>query len=572
MSISSVAGAVKFLTSFLDAAQPTQSPIKATEEKPAPDMEKVHGGKEVQSPESMGVSSYLIESFLREIAENDKINMHSVLVFRNGVKICEAEFGARDIRVPRYTFSACKSIVSLAVGILWGDGGIDLDEKVADIFDDMCPQRAKIRTRGVTVRNLLTMQSGMSFFETDSLINEKWLHDCLSASIKGEVGEDFSYNSLNTYLLSAIILRKTGVPVSEYLTQRLFKPMEIESHFWEKSPEGIEKGGWGLYLKPDDMAKLGQLVMDGGAYNGLQLVPREYIADAVSPHAKTPRSIGDYDYGYHIWVGRNDDSFLFNGMLGQNMLGFRSSGILLVTNGGDNFNFQQCDYFKIARRAFGGSFEDRLPADDDGEKSLQSFVKSLKWDDERAVSRDKMVLFAGYRYTPDDARAAGCGLMPAVMQTLENNYTSGLKAIEIADRLDAIDVTYIENDDINRFTVGVGRPRICTLKFKNQYYLAAATGDIKKNEDDEPVLKITLDFLEMPSTRIIKLVKKKDGAVLRQSEMPGRQYLIDTVKNLSEKNGSKSIISSAVETIDPDYIEFKVDRLFRPEIAMREER
>jgi len=306
-------------------------------------------------------------------------------------------------------------------------------------------------------------------------------------------------------------------------------------------------------------------------YKGQRIISDKYIDEALKTHVVTDEHMGDFNYGYHIWVGRNTNTFLFNGMLGQNVLCFRDTGIMLVTNGGDNFNFQQCDFFDIVQRAFGGKFEDSLPEDRKAKRSLDQYIKSLKWDTPKKLPQEKLALFAGKRFVADDRDAPGCGLMPTLMQTLENNYTSGIKAIEIAPRTDAIDVSYIENDDTNRFTVGIGKPNICNLKFKEQNYLAAVTGDIKENEDDETVLKIIIDFLEMPSTRTIKLTLKKRGAVLRQYENPGRQYLVETVKNLTENQGIASIISSAVENFDRGYIEYKVDKSFSPEIKMTKE-
>ena len=164
------------------------------------------------------------------------------------------------------------------------------------------------------------MRAGVIFGEAEALSEQDWVRAFLNSSLKGEPGTEFYYNSLNTYMLSAIVLRKTGKKLTDFLQERLFGPMGITDILWETCPSGIEKGGWGLYIRPEDIAKLGQLVMDEGMWHGQQLISAEYIRTATAAHASPPPELGDFDYGYQIWVGRKTPAFLFNGMLGQNVL------------------------------------------------------------------------------------------------------------------------------------------------------------------------------------------------------------------------------------------------------------
>ena len=178
------------------------------------------------------------------------------------------------------------------------------------------------------------MRAGVLFSEPEALSETDWSKAFLNSSLKGDPGTEFHYNSLNTYMLSAIVRRKAGKGLLEFIQERLFDPMGITDVLWETCPMGIEKGGWGLYIRPEDMAKLGQLVLDGGLWQGRRLISQAFLQAALTAHASPPPELGDYDYGYQIWVGRKANTFLFNGMLGQNVLGFRDSGILLVTNAG----------------------------------------------------------------------------------------------------------------------------------------------------------------------------------------------------------------------------------------------
>ena len=573
MSIATTSRTIKLLTSFFDvksATQPVNPYICAK------DVFRIRPASQplkTAAPESVGVPSGYIESFLKEINDNDSINMQNITILRGDKIVCRASFGAQNIDVQKYTFSACKSIVSLAIGMLVDRGILTLEEKVSDIFDKECPARSKVRTKQVTVEDLLTMRSGIIFSELDSLTQENWLMGCLSSGIRGEPGKTFSYNSLNTYLLGEIIRKKTGVSLTGFLEENLFSKLGITDTFWEKDPQGIEKGGWGLYMRQEDMAKLGVLVMNGGVWKDQVISSKEYLDRATSRIAAVPDSYGRYDYGYQMWSGKDIDSFLFNGMLGQNLLGFKNNSIIIVTNGGDDYNFQQCDYFEIVNRYFGGTFFDSLPEDEKAKKSLDSYIKSISAYHNPGERPDaaNMAVFLGKKFVPEDDAAASTGLLPNVLQVLENNYACGLESIVVANRHDILEVIYQEKDSYNRLPVGLEKPNICVLTFKNQKFIAAVSGSIKQNEDDEPVLKIRVDFLETPCRREIKIVMKKGGALLKQTETPGIKYVNDGMDTIAKTQATKPIMSMVIGSADMEYVRYKTEKVFCPEIRMKQE-
>ena len=567
MSITATGHSLKMIVNFLDPKQSTKPIIEDTPLKKLIPIGPVDMPFERTSPESVGISSSYIESFLRELARDRVINMHSVLILKDGKVICDAVFGAQLANVAKHTFSACKSIVSLAIGMLYDEGILSLDEKISDIFEKECPSMSRFKTKQVTVENLLTMQSGMSFSESDSITRKDWLSECLSSGIKGEPGKVFSYNSLNTYLLGAIVAKKAGVSLSEFLEEKLFSPLHIKDYYWEKCPDGREKGGWGLYIKPEDMAKIGMLIMNGGIWDGERIISKKYVDLATSPHAKVPKSYGRYNYGYQIWVGRDINSFLFNGMLGQNTIGFKDNGILIVTNGGDSFNFQQSEYFEIVNRYFGGRFRDKAEENKRAEKSLEAYIKSLSDYNKVETAKTDFSIFTGKILVPDDPRTVSTGLLPNLLQVIENNYTAGIKSITISNRKDMLEIIYEENNNYNRFNVGLSKPEVCVLKFGNQRYHAAVQGKITSNEDDIPVLKIKIDFLETPCTRIIKLFHMGESMILRHDEMPGKKYVLG---NIEEIQSGKNLLGFAIGNIDEEYIEYRINRIFSPEIKLKQ--
>ena len=123
-------------------------------------------------------------------------------------------------------------------------------------------------------------------------------------------------------MLSACIRERTGKDMFDILFERIFRPMGINDIFWEKCPMGITKGGWGLYMRLEDLMKFGSLFLSGGMFNGQRLISEEWIAEMTKKQIDTPATSNKYGYGFHIWKSIRKDSYQFNGMLGQNLIIF----------------------------------------------------------------------------------------------------------------------------------------------------------------------------------------------------------------------------------------------------------
>src|SRR5699024_4911566 len=144
------------------------------------------------------------------------------------------------------------------------------------------------RFRSLTVRHLLTMTSGVDFDEVGAVTEEDWVKCYFESGVRFEPGAEFAYNSMNSYLLSAIVRERTGQGLSQVLRPRVFVPLGFGRVHWETCPRGIEKGGWGLYLCPEDMAKIGQLLLQKGRWNGRQLVSEEFLREMTRKQVDTP--------------------------------------------------------------------------------------------------------------------------------------------------------------------------------------------------------------------------------------------------------------------------------------------
>ncbi len=570
MNITTASRTFQLLKSICDTKSATESFLPPSGEKLSLPLRAAQQPFDRVTPESQGIPSDHIRRFLEELGQGDDLYTQTVLVLRNGKLLCAAAYGAQTLDAPKYTFSACKSITSLAIGLLFDDGLLHPEDRIGELFTDLLTPAALRRLRDLTVEDLLTMRSGIQFSEAQSATERDWLHEILNTPFITEPGTVFHYNSLNTYLLAAIVCRVSGESMVSFLEKRLFIPMGITDILWERSSEGIEKGGWGLYIRAEDIAKLGQLVLNGGVWNGQQLISRAYLTAATTAHVTPPVETGEFDYGYQIWVGRRENTFLFNGMLGQNVLGYRDSGILIVTNAGADTDYQEGRFFEIVSRYFGGAFPERLPEDTEARARLADCVKALSYYNRPPETLDgRADRFLDRSFTAVDPHAPSTGLLPVLLQIVHNNYTSGLTSLALSRRGDLPELIYREHDAVHRLPIGLGTPYISELSFQGDCFRIAVHGRFTHDEEERPVFYIRLDFLETPSVRILKLILTDDGLLLRQSETPGVPYLCDKLRAAARQPLLKPLLLLAAGGTEDDFLHYKVRRIMAPEVRLK---
>jgi len=570
MSILSTGQSLQLMMRLLDPGQTTEALIETGPQKPSIPIGRSSQPLEEDSPENQGISSAHIEAFLRELAAEPTLNMHSVLVVRHGKLLCRAAFGAQRTDLPRQTYSACKSITSLAVGLAMDDGLLHPDDKLVDLFAEECSTVNRQLLRGITLSHLLTMTAPVPFNEASSMATDDWIRGYLSTPRINEPGRKFQYNSLNTYMLAAAVTKVTGRSLTEYLEERIFAPMGIADYFWETCPKGFVKGGWGLYMLPEDLAKLGLLVQNGGVWNDRQLISKEYLDSATHTWALAPEHYGDFNYGWQIWVGRKANTFLFNGMLGQNVLCFRDNDVILVSHAGNDESFQQSRYFSIAQKYFLPQLSpDPLPKDLTAERRLKKYLQQLASTPGSAPSQAVFALFDGRRMQADHPHAASAGLLPLILQAVENTYSRGLQAITVGGSRYYPELFYEERDQVHHIIAGTEEPYLQDVTVHGNVFRVAAQAVFSQDEDDNPMLRIKLDFLETPCTRILKIFLTPSGPVVRQQETPGSDFLMQLQSGMPQSAAAKTVISAILGTGDPELIRWKVHRIFDQRMEFR---
>ncbi len=578
MNLSSINRTINLFGQLIDTKKSTVPIIKTSPQKMALSSVPTLAPFERTVPENVGVPSGLVDEFLTDIQNDKTINLHGIMIVKNHSVICEKALGMYDLNMPRMIFSASKSITSLAVGMLIDDGVLALNDKVTDIFSDMIGAINRIKLKELTVKDLLTMTSTVVFNELESISEEDWVKAFLNSSLKGEIGSTFNYNSLNTYMLAAIVCRKSGTTLTDFLRKRLFKPLGIEEILWEKCPLGIEKGGWGFYIRPEDLAKIGCMMLDGGIWNGKQIISSGYLKMATAAQSFPNSDIGSFNYGFQIWTSKRDESFLFNGMFGQNMICFKNNGIVIVTNAGNGELFQQSNYFEYLHKYFSGPFEARIAPNLKAYGKLQKTIASFEalpliqprpaFGYSRAFQRSLGSL-NGKRYMAVSKDAPSVGLAPITMQCIQNLYTEGVKSVgfEVADR--KLYINYEEAGEAYRFAVGFNCAEYTDFSFRGESFKAGACARFVKNEDSLPVLDIRIDFLEMPYSRCLKFVFDGDKLKLYHDEYPGAIFAKDIFENFKDDISEKMIFSTLIDKVDLDYVDYKIDKIFAPVIEFR---
>lgn len=572
MNINTLNRTLVLLKRLFDTSVSTETIIPLNPQKPAVARTPAEQPFPRATPESQGVPSGTILSFVEELHSHRELEMHNLLILRNGKIIYENSFGSHDYHLWKNTYSECKSITSLAIGLLADEGKLSVDDKVINILEDVVPLGARIKFKNLTVEDLLTMRSTVIFNEASSMATTEWIKGFFNSSTSGETGRTFNYNSLNSYILSVIVNKLSGMSMSLYLEEKLFRPMGITGYFWEKCPQGIEKGGWGLYIRPEDIAKLGQLVLNKGMWKGQRLISEEWLNKATASHCTTPAEYGKYDYGYHIWVDCKNNAFLFNGMLSQNVMGFKDSGILIVSNAGIAEMFQQSNYYDIACKHLGGSFSSVLPEDNSAHRKLTPsvgrFRKIFNFSQKNKDISPEFRFLDGKLYSVDQAPSTG--LFPVFLQTVQNNYTKGTRAVGFRRQEGHMVMTYYEEDETHVVPIGFSQPIISDLEFHGEPYRVAVSGTCTENEDGIPVLKISIVFMETPCTRILKFYHDGISLMMKCCETPGTNFLMGSIKILAQGMMDKPIVGTTLSKLDYDYINYKIYRLFEPTLNLRE--
>lgn len=332
-----------------------------------------------------------IGNFIQE-AKEEGIELNSLMILVHGRVLFETWYAPYAPELPHAMHSFTKGLTSAAVGFLVEEGRLSLADSVISFFPERCPDEISENLRKMTVWHLLTMTCG---HETEPARTgvEDYIRNFLNWPVPYEPGTHFYYNSMGTYMLTAILKKLTGQNLVSYLWPRLLEPLGIYDVCCDQCPMGVENGGGGAYLRTEDMAKIAQLYLQNGLWNGTRLMDPEWIKQSVSvqfsgsyDHMFPEKEDWKHGYGFFFWQCRVPGVYRFDGSFGQFGIVIPQYDAVIVTTASD----------PMPERILELCWKHLLPAlsKEDRQENWKELVKNtsdlnMKWYNEDGMVRNR---------------------------------------------------------------------------------------------------------------------------------------------------------------------------------------
>ncbi len=534
---------------------------------------------ERSSPERHGISSSRIYSFLSAVEAEKRVNVHNVMIVKDGVVVAECSAPGYHTNVRHLAHSMSKTLTGIAIGMLVDEGSLDINTPIADLFPEF--KILDKRFLDMTVYHLLTMSSGVPFSEAGTVTEDLWTPTFFSSRLSFAPGTLFAYNSMNSYILARIVVRASGMSLTDFLTVRLFNPLGIHNVFIEKGPEGIEKGGWGVHMSAESWAKVGIMLQNGGVYKGRRIISEKWVAESTATHSKVPESVGAFNYGYQVWVSREGDDFLFSGMLGQNVWVCPKNGITVVTNSGNNELFQANPTVELIRQYFGGDLTDKTGLEEANLAMLRDkeigFGTAHRWAKPKMPKKGityRLGLRCAKPFPKEWEGILGTyafaknnqSILPLFIRAMQNNYTGGIRYFTFSREGEHLYLCSQEGEREHKFEIGLYEFKSTTVDFGGEKYIISALGDTVEDSHHGIHYKIEIVFPEMPNSRKIRIALFGDGRmVVKMTEMPNKKLAEPLIDGIYATNPKLAFVVGLLERrLGDRFLNRKLGELFSP--------
>ena len=532
-------------------------------------------------PEKVGVTSGRILALYNALEKERRANIHNVMVVKDGVVISEASHPGYSTNTWHLAHSMSKSITAIAVGMMVDDGRLSVDDRLIDIFPEY--SYSDRRFANITVKNLLNMTTGVRFSEAGVVSSVKWTKDFFASSMAFAPGTGFNYNSMNSYMLARIVVKLAGRSLTDLLRERLFNPLGITNYFWEMGPEGVEKGGWGLYMSLESWCKVGIMMLGGGVYNGTRVISSEWVRECTTAQAEAPTTLGNYNYGYQMWVSRENDSFLFNGLFGQDVWVCPSNNLVVAVNSGNNELFQKSPTLYTIEtylaRDLSNDMEESLFAgnlNDLRVKEADFFVKRhwirpyrggrsrflrLRRREVNIIPEEWDELVGRFNFVKNNH-----GILPLILRAMQNNLKNSIDGFIFEKASGSYYFTVVEGGVSYPMEVGFTEFKESVIDYHGEKYLVRVMGEAMEDEDRNMLYKIELLFPELPNTRTLKISFEDNGAIkVRMSEVPNNRLADEYVRDLQENNATLAFFYDLLnKKLGKNFVETRLDNAFSP--------
>lgn len=406
-------------------------------------------------PQDKGVDPQAIVDFI-EAVQAYGLELHSFMLYRDGAVITEAFWRPYVARRPHVQHSATKSWTATAVGLLIDEGRLSLYDKVVGFFPELCPPEVSDNLAAMTVEDLLTMRTGhrrgISGGDWRN-VSTSWIEAFLNEPVDEVPGKSFIYSSASSFMLSAIVTKVSGQTLHELLNEHVLRHMGMDSVQWDLAPGGYNSGGNGLSCTTEDSLKFGVLHLQGGVWEGQQLLSSRWVGAATTNHVEDvwmgefdgkqylPRDSGNANskregYGYQWWMTRNGGYFA-SGVFGQQCIVLPAQKTVIVFTSGLRLGEKRL-HAALWEHLFPG-LERNAEAAGEAQTELDALLDNLRLPElEGACNSPAQEGLAGrYVMDPNDDQ---------------------VREIALAFDADGCDFTLLDHRGIHHIRVGLRRP------------------------------------------------------------------------------------------------------------------
>lgn len=279
----------------------------------------------------LGINAEVVLQFLKKVTEKKSCALDGLAIAKDGKLLFAGYRPPYKESTPHITNSTCKTVTAIAVMFALSEHLITEEDTVLSFFPEYETILTPRYVKQINIRHLLTMTSGSKCNEVSAMVEDNWVKAFLLSECQYEPGSKFVYNSMNTYMLSAILCRVTGKGLMEYLRPRLFEPLGINHIKWELCSLGYERGGWGLHISIENMVKIGFFLANDGMYNGKQLLEKTFVKRMKTEYVPQDADFLAKDYGYQLWH-LPGNMYMTSGMYGQHIIIDESHNLIVATN------------------------------------------------------------------------------------------------------------------------------------------------------------------------------------------------------------------------------------------------
>ena len=412
---------------------------------------------ELATPEEVGVHSQAILDYIEDL-EKSQTEMHGLMIMRHNKLITQGWWAPFGPNIRHGLQSHTKTYAATAVGIAYTEGLVRLDERLIDIFPDESPENPSENLKLLTVRDVLCMGCGMDTMPRNSV---DWIKEFMHTPVNHKPGTTYMYNSTGSTMLGAIVRKKTGEGLHEYLTPRLFNKIGIDPDNlrWMCMADGMEVGGGGLFATTEDNFRLMKLYADGGVWEGERILAEDYVRlattnqnDSATESINNPEAFDNFlGYGFQIWMCKPANAYRADGAMGQFTIVLPDQDMIIsITETAVGAHWAQSTLditWKFVEKVIG---DEVLPANDEVYASLKRKLSRLN------VGNPECQPFSPIK---EEIVGKTYKLQSGVFTPFIGNWMTG----EPADNIDTFNIEFDNYSMILNFVTNSGRKE--TIRF-----------------------------------------------------------------------------------------------------------